>query len=281
MTREDQIIHRAKGGPLEVLLWREPEGGISLTIDDYWQFASRDEHVFHEVLVDPAMIMAPDPRRVLILGGGDGLAARNVLRYGGGGERGGGERGGGGVEQVVLVDNDPQVTRIAREVAELVELNEGALLDPRVELIHGDARAFIEGFVASGRECFGVVICDFPAPAHARYARLFDADFYTLLAQACEPEAVVSVQVSAEPSGFWPIVDAIAPSFPELQPRLVELSEDDWASFVLASSGELRPRRSLAPGLRFLSSQAHEELVITSRAADRFETRAYGVVEMA
>ena len=262
-TRDEQILHRATAGPLEVLLWREPDGGISLTIDDYWQFHSRDEHVFHEVLVDPAMIMAEAVARVLILGGGDGLVARNVLRY-------------PGVDRVVLVDNDPQVTTMAREVAELVELNAGAMLDPRVELVSEDARAFLE----RGAERFDVVVCDFPAPAHPRYARLFDAAFYATLATRCAPGAVIAVQVSAEPTVFWPIVDAISSRFAHVEPRLVELGEGDWATFVLASAAALCERRSLAPGLRFLSTRCHRDLVISGRAADRFEAPAYGVVDM-
>ncbi|MEM7260364.1 MAG: hypothetical protein AAF488_00135, partial [Planctomycetota bacterium] len=96
-----------------------------LYINGHLQFSSNDEFIYHECLVHPAMALARSPRRVLVLGGGDGLAVRELLRY-------------SEVDSITLVDLDPAITRIAAEHPEIVALNEGALTDGRVEVVDPD-----------------------------------------------------------------------------------------------------------------------------------------------
>ena len=243
--REQLLIASATSELQEVALWREDDGGISMTIDDYWQFSSADEAVFHEALVDGAMAMAPARSRALILGGGDGLAARNVLRM-------------SDVESLTLVELDANVVRLATEVEQLRALNESSLLDPRVELVIADARAWIDG----AEETFDVIVCDFPALTDAQLGALFSETFYASLLPLTHADTVISIQVSLDPEGFWPVLRAVEASFPSTLPHLVRLDADDWANFIVAS------RTPLAAG--------DDPRRITNRAGPRFHTQAYG-----
>ena len=115
--------------------------GTCLFLDGWMQLAAVDEYVYHEHLVLPALLAHERPERVLILGGGDGLAAREVLRH-------------AAVRQVIMVDLDAEVVRVCRE--HLADLQRGALDDPRVHVIIGDARDFLRNH----SEGFDVVIVD-------------------------------------------------------------------------------------------------------------------------
>lgn len=260
----DGVIASSRSALQEVTLWRDADGSLSMTIDDYWQFSSTDEHRFHELLVDPAMVAAPRVAKVVILGGGDGLAARNVLRY-------------PGVESLTLVELDPQVLAMARDLAPLRALNEDSLHDPRVTVVVGDARAWVRAQVEAQAH-FDVIICDFPALTDPHLASLFSPEFYADVRALCGAEAAVSVQVSLDPPGFWPVLRALESAFAWVEPRLVELADDDnWANFVLAGPRPLTsPSRPFAAQASVLRGCDPGSLVIQNRDGDRFHTVAYG-----
>src|SRR5690606_18457077 len=105
--------------------------GFQLFLNGNLQMSSFDEYRYHEALVHPAMASFGAPRRVLILGGGDGLGLREVLRY-------------PSVEEVVLVDLDPDMTNLSKEFPPLAELNEHAFEDRRVKVVNQDAMIWLE-----------------------------------------------------------------------------------------------------------------------------------------
>lgn len=266
----DQELYRSEAGGHEVVLVREEDGTLGLTIDGYWQFTSVEEHLFHEVLADAPMILAPAVPRVLILGGGDGLALRNVLRY-------------REVERVTLVDVDPAVLELARTVPEMCALNERAFEDPRVEVVTADALTWIERETddTAGGQPYDVVICDFPAPATEDLQPLFAEPFYERLARRCQPDAVVAVQVSQDLPEFWNTLRSVSAVFPWTAPLLLELvarPEDDeaWADFIVASRAERAPQRTPASDAAWLDAARLEAITIRNRSGPRFETEAYG-----
>lgn len=118
-----------------------PKFGKMLVLDDKIQSATLDEHVYHEALVHPAMLLHPNPRRVLILGGGEGAALREVLRY-------------GMVEEAVMVDLDEEIVALCRQY--LPEMSRGAFEDSRARLVYGDAREYLE----QSDERFDVIVQD-------------------------------------------------------------------------------------------------------------------------
>ena len=143
---------------------------MRLFLNGHLQFSSRDEYRYHEALVHPALAAHPAPRRVLVLGGGDGLAVREILRY-------------PAVQSVTLVDLDSEVTRLFTDNPLLAGLNGGALRDPRVRIVNADAFVWL----TSVRDAFDVVVADFPDPHNFSLGKLYSRSFYRTLAEPAGP----------------------------------------------------------------------------------------------
>ena len=161
---------------------------LSLYINGALQFASNDERIYHAYLTTPAMLAAYRRERVLILGGGDGLALRDVLRW--------------RPKAVTLIDIDPQLLRLFRGEDEdapewlssaLTALNGNAFDDPRVQAIEGDAFIEVERLGASG-ERFDVIVADLPDPNHPDINRLYSDYFYARVKQLLSPDGAFVTQ---------------------------------------------------------------------------------------
>lgn len=220
------------------------------------QFSSRDEYRYHEALVHPALAAGAETgpmRRVLVLGGGDGLAVREILRR-------------RGVEEVRLVDLDPAMTRLGRDDPRISALNRGALRDPRVRVTNADAFRWVRDGSAVPDGGFDAVIADFPDPDDEGLAKLYSVEFYGMLARrTLRPGGALVVQ-SGSPyfaaEQFWTIRATVAAA--GLRPSVYHVdvpSFGDWG-YVLARTpraGEraAAPAVGLGPdpprGLRFLS----------------------------
>ncbi|MDP6039995.1 MAG: polyamine aminopropyltransferase, partial [Candidatus Latescibacteria bacterium] len=144
------------------------------------QFSTYDEERYHEPLVHPAMKLAGSRAQVLILGGGDGLAVREVVKY-------------ADVETVTLVDLDAAMIDIARTHPAIVEANNGALSDSRVTVEIGDAGKFLE----QSDKLYNVIIVDLPDPKGPDLARLYSREFYRLCKRHLAVDGVVVTQASS------------------------------------------------------------------------------------
>ncbi len=215
---QDPIVLSKTSVYQHIVVTQGKTGDTSLYINGHLQFNSIDEHIYHEDLVHPAMTLAQRHDRVLILGGGDGLAAREVLKY-------------QDVKQLVLCDLDPAMTDLAAQNSYLVKLNQGSLTDARtqvlingaiepgeeydvdvrnrdfgyparvesvgkVRILNTDALKFLEQFKGQ----FDVVIIDFPDPNAPELAKLYSNLFYAHLKKRLAPGAIF-VQQSTSP--FW------------------------------------------------------------------------------
>lgn len=215
---------------------------VRLFLNGDLQLSSVDEYRYHEALVHPAMAGARG--RVLVLGGGDGLAIREVLRY-------------PDVREVVNVELDPAMTRLAREEPRLVELNEGSLRDERVRVENADAFNWLR----SDQGTFDVVIVDFPDPEDMALAKLYSLEFYQLLTNALAPEGRVVVQSGSPyfaPDAFWCIEATVKAAGMQALPYVADVpSFGNWG-FVLARRGAPLDRLTMpspAPdGLRYLNA---------------------------
>jgi spermidine synthase len=193
---EDRIIHAETTRYQHIVLTQGPDDVVSCYINGNTQFTSFDEHIYHEFLVHPAMQVAPQHKRVLILGAGDGLGLREVLKY-------------PNLEEVVLVDLDPAMTRLASQHPLMVAMNDGAFADSRLKTIenvafnekgertinlkdqnqwfgprnHAIGRVSVLNvdaarYVAQAPGFFDVIIIDFPDPNNLDLAKLYSLEFY-------------------------------------------------------------------------------------------------------
>ena len=155
-------------GAQEVVLAGRPGAGgpLRLFINGRLQVSSRDECRYHAALVDPAL--AGPHRRVLVLGGGDGLALRDVLRR-------------PGVESATVVESDPQLVRLARTDPALSRLNDHSFADRRVHVVIGDALNWLR---TGATGTFDAIIADLPDPAVSEDTKLYSQEFYGLVAEA-------------------------------------------------------------------------------------------------
>jgi spermidine synthase len=192
----DQIVY-AKSSPYQRIVVTRGKLGHSLFLNGNLQFNSFDEYRYHEALVHPAFAaFVGTARRILVLGGGDGLAVREILKY-------------PSVETVTLVDLDPLMTGLANELPALAELNKNALSDPRVEVINADAFVWLDDVES---QLFDIAIVDFPDPNNFALGKLYTTRFYNLLRSRLQPEAAVVIQCTSPlyaRNSFWSIIKTL------------------------------------------------------------------------
>ncbi len=253
----DEVVH-AQSTPYQRIVVTRSHRGFSLFLNGNLQFSSVDEYRYHEALVHPAFQAAEKRENILILGGGDGLAAREVLRYG------------DEVKKVTLVDLDGAMTKLALGALELAELNGRSLADPRLHVINDDAMQWL----TQTDEHFDVVIVDFPDPNNFSLGKLYTTRFYDSLKQHLAPGGAAVIQ-STSPlfarKSYWCIDTTIRASKFETRPYHVWVpSFGEWG-YVLAGVGEgsLEPKHPLPGGLRFLSDDTMPSLYQFPKDMDR------------
>ena len=192
----DPIVARRESAIQEIVVTRRVHpGGVvdtRLFLDGDLQLSSVDSHRYHESLVHPVVSLT-SARRVLVLGGGDCVAVREVLRH-------------ASVSHVTLVELDPEVTAMAEEVPELLALNEGACGDPRVEVVHDDAFTWVRDHAGSAAARYDAVIADFPDPDTLALGRLYSVELYGLVRRTLAPDGALVVQCGSPffaPEAFW------------------------------------------------------------------------------
>ena len=237
----DEII-LARTSPYQRIVLTRWSDDVRLFLNGHLQFSSRDEYRYHEALVHPAVAAHPAPRRVLVLGGGDGLAVREILKY-------------PGVRTVTLVDLDPEMTRLFSDNPVLVGLNGGALRDRRVHVLNADAFVWL----AQTRERFDVVVVDFPDPHNFSLGKLYSRSFYRVLRAHLAPGGLAVVQATSPMfarRSFWCIVETMRSAGLTARPYHVYVpSFGEWG-FVLAGVGAAAPPPAYPDGLRFLTIEA-------------------------
>jgi spermidine synthase len=213
--------------------------GVRLFLNGNLQFHSRDEYRYHESLVHPAMAGHGAPKNVLVLGGGDGMAVREVLKY-------------TSVEHVTLVELDPHMTRLFSTQSLLRQLNGDALRSPKLEIVNADAFGWLEANPAA----FDVIVVDFPDPTNFAIGKLYTASFYRLIDQHLNAGGYAVVQTTSPliaRKSFWTVATTIEAAGLTATPYHAHVpSFGEWG-FILASRRPYRLPTTLPDGLRFLS----------------------------
>ncbi|MFN7986559.1 MAG: polyamine aminopropyltransferase [Thermoanaerobaculia bacterium] len=236
----DEVLFARSSAYQRVVLTRN-RAGFQLFLNGHLQFSSVDEYRYHEALVHPAFAVVPGARRIAVLGGGDGLAVREILRH-------------PSVASVTLVDLDPMVTRLARENPLFSSLNGGSLRSAKVTVVNDDAMKWLE----EGTDRFDLVFVDFPDPNGFAVGKLYTKRFYTLLKRRLSPDGAFAVQ-STSPlfarRSFWIINRTIAAAGFTTRPYHAAVpSFGEWG-FVLAAPRPFDVPPHLLPGLRYLSDE--------------------------
>ncbi len=197
------------------------ESEFRLYLNGAIQFSSRDEYRYHEALVHVPLSQVKEPKKVLVLGGGEGLVIRELLKY-------------NDLSQVTLVDIDPAITRLAQENELLKRQNKDALKDERVHIKHEDAFVFLKNDTAQ----YDAIIADLPDPTNETLSRLYTDAFYKLCLRRLTQEGVLCSQATSPhltSNSFWSIAKTISSSgFNYIYPYQVYIpSFGNWG-FVMA-----------------------------------------------
>ena len=223
---------------------------FQLHLNGHLQFNSRDEYRYHEALVHPALSSAHDPEHVLVLGGGDGLAVREVLKY-------------PTVKSVTLVDIDPAMTSLAKTFAPLAQLNEHSLDDPRVSVVNTDAFVWIG---QKTKRLYDAVVIDFPDPGSYSIGKLYTRRFFQLLNDRVARDAVISIQCTSPlvaPQSYWCIITTLESAGFHVRPYRVSVPTFGVWGFALATREVRDDRielRQFTQPLRFLNQSVLEDL---------------------
>ena len=237
---QDRIVF-SSASPYQRIVVTHGKAGHRLFLNGNLQFSQRDEYRYHEALVHPAMAAHGAPKKVAVLGGGDGMAVREVLKY-------------PSVESVTLVELDPAMTQLFAQHPTLARLNAGALQNPKVTVVNTDAFQWLQ----DTNDTFDVIVVDFPDPTNFAIGKLYTNSFYALLDQRLAASGYAVVQTTSPlvaRQSFWTVVQTIESVGLRTTPYHAHVpSFGEWG-FVIASRRPWRLPQALPEGLQFLSVQ--------------------------
>ncbi len=261
----DNIVY-AKSSSYQRIVITRGRMGHSLFLNGNLQFSSFDEYRYHEALVHPAFAAYKgEPKRILVLGGGDGLALREILKY-------------KSIESVDLVDLDPMMTELSRSLPALGELNQHSFNDPRVKVTNADAFVWLD---RTDAEPFDIAIIDFPDPNNFALGKLYTTRFYNLLKPKLAPGAAVVVQCTSPliaRKSFWSVMKTLEASGFYVRPFQTTVPSFGIWGYALAKLEPFEIPQKPPPNieLRFLNditfASMFEFSADTSKPSEELET---------
>ncbi|SMC26463.1 spermidine synthase [Andreprevotia lacus DSM 23236] len=238
----DDVIHAetTRYQRMVVTRWHDD---LRLYLNGNLQFSSRDEHRYHEALVHPVLASLPWAKRVLVLGGGDGLALREILRY-------------PNIEHVTLVDLDPAMTTLFSTAPMLTALNKGSLKDKRATVVNADAAQWLEG----NAETFDAIIIDFPDPTNFALGKLYSVPMYRLVQRHLAEHGLAVVQSTSPyfaPKSYW-CIDATLREvgFNTWPYHAYVPSFGEWGFILFSKTPNYQPPEHYALPMRFLDADS-------------------------
>lgn len=193
-----------------------------LYLNGHLQFSSADEYRYHEPLVHVPMALSHNHEKVLVLGGGDGLAVRELLQY-------------KDIQQIDLVDLDAAMTDLGKHHPIFGQLNQHSLSQAKVHIYNQDAFKFIE----KTSEIYSVIIIDLPDPSDTGLGKLYSREFYQMLRKRLAIDGIVVTQATSPyfaTQAFWCIAHTLQEVFPQVKPYTVYVPSFGQWGFVLAGN---------------------------------------------
>lgn len=240
----DPIVH-AETSSYQRIVLTQFQDDTRLYLNNQLQFSSRDEMRYHETLAHSVMSSVEEPKRVAILGGGDGLIAREILKY-------------PSVTSIDLIDLDSAVTNLGKENRILRTLNHDALHSNRLSIINADAFTKLKQSTAQ----YDVIIADFVDPSSERIAKLYSKEFYQIIAMRLTAQGAFITQSTSSyftPNAFSMIIATLRAAQPNhtITPLSVNVpSFGEW-SFVMSTPArnKLFDSTPLPPSLSFTNTE--------------------------
>ncbi|MEJ1168386.1 polyamine aminopropyltransferase [Variovorax sp. CCNWLW235] len=235
---QDHIVFSASS-PYQRIVVTRGQLGHRLFLNGNLQFAERDEYRYHEALVHPAMAAHGAPKKVAVLGGGDGMAVREILKY-------------PSVESVTLVELDPNMTKLFTGHETLAALNGHALSSPKVKVVNTDAFQWLQ----QPGDMFDVIVVDFPDPTNFAIGKLYTNSFYSLLEKRLSASGYAVIQTTSPlvaRKSYWTVATTIESVGLKATPYHAHVpSFGEWG-YIIASRRPYRMPDALPSGLRFLA----------------------------
>ncbi len=236
----------SKSSPYQRIILTSDRGVSRLYLNHNLQFSSADEYRYHEALVHPGLSRMKEPKNVLVLGGGDGLAVREVLKY-------------PSVDSILLVDLDAVVTEMFSGSELLVQLNNGSLTNPKLKIINADAFLWLR----ENKRRFDFIIIDFPDPSNFSIGKLYTNSFYREIKRTLKPGGAFVVQSTSPfvaPQSFWCVNNTMLSVGFSTQPYHVYVpSFGEWGYVLGFSSLPAQPY--FTPGkLKFYDEKRFTEM---------------------
>lgn len=254
MKYRDPIVFK-KQSKYQKLIVTGNENGLRLFLNGNLQFDSADEYRYHEALVHPAMASLNNPEHVLVMGGGDGMAVREILKY-------------SSVKSVTLVDLDPAMTELFTYNDLLAPLNNYALKNPKVKVINDDAFVWLK----NNNQKFDFIAIDFPDPSSYSLGKLYSKSFFTHLRYSLNPEGLFAIQ-STSPyfarESYWCVGRTIEEAGFKISPYHAYVpSFGEWGYFIGGFKTYQFPNQ-FPSGLKFISKNTLATLFSFSPDMDR------------
>ena len=244
----DEIVY-ATTTPYQRLVVTRWKDDLRLYINGNLQFSSRDEYRYHEALVHPVLQPLPWARRVLVLGGGDGLALREILRY-------------PNIQHVTLVDLDPAMTGAFTKREELVKLNHGSFSDKRVSVINADAALWLR----DNDDMFDAIIVDFPDPSSFALGKLYSVPFYGMVRKHLAANGLMTVQSTSPffaPHAYWTIDATLREVGMKTYPYHAYVpSFGEWGFILASPQAQYTPPSTYRLPMRYLNAETTREMFV-------------------
>jgi len=263
----DQVIFKQQT-PYQRIVYTKSyaNGEKRLFLDGHVQFCDRDEYRYHEALVHPVMSV-PGPRdTILILGGGDGLAAREVLKY-------------EDVKQIHLVDIDPAITEFCSRFPGITKLNQGSLTHPKLEIFSQDAFTFMnqKGIL------YDKVIIDLPDPHNEALNKLYTREFYKIIKMRMKPHGMLVTQ-SASPfytrNTYWSIARTMEEAALTVFSYQVTIPTFGIWGFHIGASTQLSPGNfDIQVATRYMNNLTMQSASVFGRDISRIDAPVNSLME--
>jgi spermidine synthase len=248
LTYNDHVIF-ATSSPYQRIVLTKNKREMRLFLNGNLQFSSADEYRYHEALIHPGLQALQQPKRVLVLGGGDGLAVREILKY-------------SSVASITLVDLDKRMTHLFSTNKLLLQLNGGSLTNTKVKVMNADAFIFLK----SNTTRYDFIVIDFPDPSNFSIGKLYSNTFYRLLYQALADSGVAVIQSTSPyvaPKSFWCIDETVrSVGFHTAPYHNLVPSFGEWGYILAFKRNDYTVPAAYVSGLKFVNEATVQQMFV-------------------